>query len=244
MLGYFDMTQALYLNDSYLKEANAKVVEVEGKRLELNETIFYPEGGGQETDTGWIEFNGKRVEVKRVKKEGNKIWHYIEGEVPAVGEEVKMVLNWKRRYNHMRMHSAQHILSAIVLDLFNASTVGNQIHEKQSRMDFHPIKFNEEMLAKVKERFDEVVEEKRPVKIYYTSREKVMQTVDEKRRKLFERLPSFITEIRIVEIEGVDVCPCAGTHVKNTSEIGKIKIVKKDNKGKERERLVFELEKD
>jgi len=236
-------TKQLFLEDSYLKEAKAKVIDsnAQEKWIELDATIFYPEGGGQESDSGFIEFNGIKSRVKAAKKEAGRIKHFIEGQLPEKGFEVKLLLEWEKRYAMMRMHSAQHLLSALVLDLYGASTAGNQIHEKISRMDFHPIKFSQEMLEEIKKKFDEAVKEEKGIRIYLNTREKVLEEVEEKRRRLFASLPESVKDIRVVEIEGYDKCPCAGTHVKNTGEIGLIKILGKDSKGKDKERISFEL---
>ncbi len=158
-----------------------------------------------------------------------------------VGTKVHGVIDWERRYKLMRMHTSQHILSAIILDEYGAETVGNQIHEDYSRVDFKPFKPTEEDLKNIKQRFNEIVDKKINVNFSTVSREEMLEKVDEKRRKLFERLPSFIKEVRLVTIEGVDVCPCAGTHVNNTSEIGYINIISHEGKGKDTTRIKYEL---
>ncbi len=236
-------TELLYLKDCYLKEFNAKVLDsnAEQKWIELNKTAFYPEAGGQPTDKGKIEFQGKDSKVVLVKKRDGKILHFLEGEIPEKGTEVKALLDWNLRFKYMKMHSAQHLLSALILDQFGASTVGNQIQEEKSRMDFYPIRFEEETLKKLETEFNEIVEKELPVEIQFKSRETVLEEVDEKRRVLFSRLPEAIKEIRVIEIPGIDKCPCGGTHVKNTKEIGKIKILGRENKGKERDRVSFTL---
>lgn len=236
-------TELVYLQDCYAKEIEAKVVESnpEEKWVELDKTIFYYESGGQPSDKGKITWNGKTYEVKEVKKRDGKILHFLEGEVPEKKTEVKLILNWDLRFKFMRMHSAQHLLSALILDKHGASTVGNQIGEKQSRMDFHPIRFDEKMLKEFEKEFNEIVDKELPITISFKDRKTVLEEVDEKRRVLFSRLPEAIQEIRVIEIEGIDKCPCGGTHVKNTKEIGKIKITKRENKGKERDRITFEL---
>jgi misacylated tRNA(Ala) deacylase len=236
-------TTLLYLKDCYLKETTAKVIESNPKEkfIELDKTIFYPESGGQPSDKGSIEWNGKKSSIKEVKKKEGKIIHFLEGKVPEKETQVKLILDWNLRYKFMRMHSAQHLLSALILDKFGASTVGNQIGFEKSRMDFHPIKFNEEMLEELEKKFNEAVEKKLNISISFETRKQVLEEVDEKRRVLFFRLPETLQEIRVIEIQGIDKCPCSGTHVKNTKEIGKIKITGKENKGKERERITFEL---
>jgi len=237
-------TELLYLKDCYLKEFEAKVLDSnsEQKWIELDKTAFYPESGGQPSDKGKIEFQGKSSEVKEVKKRDGKILHFLEGEIPEKDTEIKAVLDWNLRFKYMRMHSAQHLLSALILDQFGASTVGNQIGEAKSRMDFFPIKFETETLKKLETEFNEIVEKALSIEISFKDRQTVLNEVDEKRRVLFSRLPEAIKEIRVIEIPGIDKCPCGGTHVKNTKEIGKIKILGRENKGKERDRVSFELE--
>ncbi len=236
-------TKLLYLNDCYLKETKAKVIESnpQEKWIKLDKTIFYPEGGGQPSDKGKTEWNEKESKVKEVKKRDRKILHFLEREVPEKNSEVKLVLDWGLRYKYMRMHSAQHLLSALILDKHGARTVGNQIGENSSRMDFHPIRFDEEILKDYEKKFNEIVEKAIPIEISFKDKKTVLSEVDEKRRVLFFRLPEAIQEIRVIEISGIDKCPCGGTHVSNTKEIGKIKILGRQNKGSQRDRITFEL---
>ena len=217
-------TKLAYFEDCYLRELKAKVTSVQENVIEFDSTIFYPEGGGQVFDTGTIEWNGNKSKVIEVRKKDGKILHKVEGIVPKVNDIVLQKIDWERRYKIMRMHTAQHLLSSIVLDNWNAETAGNQIHEDVSRMDFSPIKFSEEMIKQIEKEFNAKVLQKIPVKIYITSREKMMQEVDEKRRTLFARMPESLKEVRVIEIQGIDKCPCGGTHISSTSEIGLIKI--------------------
>lgn len=235
-------TEMLFMKDCCLKEASARVLESGEKFVLLDKTVFYPEGGGQPSDSGQITWKGNASRVVKVEKDSGEIRHFLEGALPEKGEAVEIKLDWEKRYKYMRMHSAQHLLSAIVLDLYGASTAGNQIEEKFSRIDFQPIKFSKEMLEEVKKRFNEAVEQGLPVKLGFSSREKVLEEVDDKRRRLFSRVPESVKEVRVVEIQGMDKCPCAGTHIANTSEIGRINITRIENKGKETERIYFELE--
>ncbi|MFH1696088.1 MAG: alanyl-tRNA editing protein [Candidatus Micrarchaeota archaeon] len=236
-------TEMLYLKDCYLKEAQTKVIDCnqEQKWVELDKTVFYPESGGQPSDKGKIIWKEKESLVKEVKKKDKKIIHFLEGEIPKKDTEVKLVLDWNLRYKFMRMHSAQHLLSALILNKYEASTVGNQIGEEKSRMDFHPIKFDSAMLEEMQNKFNEITEKGIPITISFKDRKTVLEEVDEKRRVLFSRLPEALQEIRVIEIQGIDNCPCGGTHAKNTKEIGKIKILGRENKGKERDRISFEL---
>ncbi|NIQ06830.1 MAG: alanyl-tRNA editing protein [Candidatus Korarchaeota archaeon] len=238
------MTELLYFDDCYIKEWTTTVEKAKkkGKQVVLQKSAFYPEGGGQPTDKGYLYANGKKFRVHRVEKRGKDVWHYLDRGRVDEGTEVKAELDWDRRYKHMRMHSAQHLLSAILLDHYDAATAGNQIHTEYSRMDFNPFDPTEEDLEFIEEKFNELVDDGRELKKYIVDRERVPELVeDPKRLRLFKRVPDFVKRIRIVEIVGVDKDPCAGTHVKNTNEIGHLHIRDTENKGKNITRLVFDL---
>lgn len=208
----------------------------------LEESAFYPEGGGQPTDKGSLRADISRFQVERVEKKGADIWHHLDKSGLTDETVVNAELDWNRRYKHMRMHTAQHLLSAILLDNYDAATAGNQIHTEHSRIDFQPFKPSEEDLRLITNKFNQLVDEKREVKIYIVDRDQVPQIVkNPKRLRLFNQLPNFVKRIRIVDVTGIDIDPCAGTHVKNTSEIGHINIRQTINKGKEKTRIVFEL---
>ncbi|MFC2175286.1 alanyl-tRNA editing protein [archaeon] len=228
------MTELIYMADCYAKEFDASVVSSGEGYVVLDKTAFYPEGGGQPTDTGTL--NG--VRVAKVRKKEGETRHYVDG---AVEGAVHGVLDWEPRYAHMRMHTAQHLLSAIVLDKYGAGTVGNQIHADYSRMDFALDGIDERMQEYLTTEFNKAVDSALGVKLYFSSRDEVIASVDPERRKLFEMVPAFVKEVRVVEIDGMDKCPCAGTHIANTKEIGHIKITRVENKGSSKTRLVFEL---
>lgn len=228
-------TKLLYLDDCYKKEFLAKVKEKGEGFVVLDQTAFYPVGGGQPADMGFI--NG--VKVTNVRKDNDRVIHFVLGDVNK--DEVRCEIDWPARYKHMRMHTAQHVLSAIVLDRFGSVTCGNQIGEDASRIDFYPFKASTEILQNIKKEFDLVIDRKLRVKKYFSTRKEVLKEVDEKRRNLFSRVPESVNEIRVVEIEGFDKCPCGGTHVDNTQEIGYINITKTENKGKDTTRVYFEL---
>ena len=229
------MTKMLFMEDCYLKEFDANVIGRGEGYVVLDRTAFYPEGGGQPTDTGTL--NG--VRVKEVRKKDGEVRHYVE--TPLDGA-VHGVLDWERRYAHMRMHTAEHLLLAIALDRYNAEIIGNQIGAEKSRMDFALEKIDAEMRECLTCEFDKIVDDGRPVRIYTTSRDSVLESVDAHRRQLYEKALPNVSEVRVVDIDGVDKSPCGGTHVKNTSEIGHIEITQVQNKGSGKRRLVFELE--
>jgi misacylated tRNA(Ala) deacylase len=235
------MTKMLYMDDiegNYIKEFDAKVIKKKDNYIVLDQSAFYPLGGGQPSDTGIIKWEGGEAEVAEVQKKGI-IKHIVKGDVPQ--GDVHAELDWDKRFAHMKMHTAQHVISGVVYDMFGARTVGNQIHANHSRVDFYPINFTDEDLQRIEDKVNEVISRNSPVKIYEEERNSLEERTDPLRSNL-DLIPTSIKNLRIVEIEGFDVCPCAGTHVKSTSELGKMKITKKENKGKDKERIVYTLE--
>jgi misacylated tRNA(Ala) deacylase len=237
------MTKILYMENidgNYIKEFFATVVKNKDDYIILDKTAFYPLGGGQPSDTGFIKWGDKKSEIIQVIKKGDAIKHIVKGEKPLVGTQIHAAIKWDTRYKYMKMHTAQHILSGIVFDNYNARTVGNQIHADYSRIDFHPAKFSEKDLEDITVKFNEIVAKNLPVKIYEEERANLEKRVDSQRSNL-DLLPKFISKLRIVEIKDFDICPCAGTHVKNTSEIPPIKEIKRDTKGKDTDRIIYSL---
>ena len=237
------MTKIFFMENidgNYIKEFNATVVKSKKDYICLDQTAFYPEGGGQPSDTGILKWSDTIVKIINVVKKGDSIKHIIGDEKPAVGTKIHAKIDWNKRYQHMKMHTAQHIISGIVFDDFNARTVGNQIHTDYSRVDFHPVSFTEKNLADIENKFNNLIKQNLPIKIYEEERESLEKRVNQQRCNM-DLLPKFIKTLRIIEIQNFDVCPCAGTHVKNTNELTPIKIIKKESKGKQRDRLVYQL---
>ncbi len=230
------------IDGNYIKEFNANVIKNKKDYICLDQTAFYPTGGGQPSDTGHIEWDNKRSEIVEVIKKGDTIKHIIKGEKPQIGKKIHAKLDWDRRYSHMKMHTAQHIISGIIFDDFGARTVGNQIHADYSRVDFHPANFTDEDLEKIENKFNKIISKNLLIKIYEEERESLERRVDQQRANL-DLLPKFVTKLRIIEIEGFDICPCAGTHVRNTSEIPRLDKIKKETKGKDKTRIIYSLTK-
>ena len=235
-------TEMLYMKDvesNYIREFDATVTERGFDYVVLDKTAFYPLGGGQPSDTGYLEWPSGKAEVREVTKtEG--IRHHLVQNPDIVPDKVHGVLNWERRHAHMKMHTAQHVISGVVYDLYKARTVGNQLYHDRSRIDFAPVKFTDEMIAEVERKCNEILVGGAKVEICTTAREELEKNIDAQRANL-DLLPKSVRDLRIVTIEKFDVCPCAGTHVRSLGEIGTLKITKKENKGKDRERLTYEL---
>ena len=238
------MTELLYYPDNeYQKEFDAKVQKKKESKgyITLNQTLFYKEGGGQPTDKGKITWNDKEASVEKVKRKQGEIRHYIEGDFPEPDQEIHGEVDWDRRYKHMRMHTAQHIVSWIVLNMYDASTAGNQIHEDYSRIDFEPAEFDEKDVEKIENGANSLIEKGLKVEKEEMERELVEEQMTEGRTNL-DLIPDHVDPLRVVEIGGEDICPCGGTHVQNLDEIGEINIIERKSKGSNVERLKFELE--
>lgn len=236
------MTDLLYMEDidgNYIKEFEASVTRDGDDFIVLDKTAFYPEGGGQPSDTGIISWDGKESRVIKVEKKGDII-HRLEGEVPDEGTDVSCKLDWGKRYQHMKLHTAQHLFSAVIYEEFRGETVGNQIYTDYSRVDFEPVDLSDEDVQKIEDEINEIIEDAVPVKVYEEDRSTLEMEIEEGRVNL-SLLPKSIKKLRVIDISGHDICPCAGTHVKNTEEIGGVKITDVENKGKNRQRIYYEL---
>ena len=227
------------IEGNYVKQFDAKVIKTKDDYIVLDKTAFYPEGGGQPSDTGIIKWANNTSLVTHVTKKGI-IRHQVEREIPQTGTQIQASLNWPIRYAHMKMHTAQHIISGIVFDTFNARTVGNQIHADYSRVDFKPASFTDNHLKKIESQCNEIINKNLPIKIYSEQRDTLEKRVNQQRCNL-DLLPRAITTLRIVEIQEFDICPCAGTHVRNTSEIPQISIMKRESKGKDTSRIIYKF---
>ncbi len=236
-----NVTLKLFYTDPYLREASAKIMDIEVKenkaRVLLDRTIFYPEGGGQPSDRGVIKGNGFRIEVEKVEGK-NEIWHEgtLKGRIPEKGEEVKLELDWEWRYENMRQHTGQHILSAILKRMYNSDTTGFQIFPEYNKIE---INFDEELtwehILAAELEANEVVWANIPVEI-----EEYEKLPKEVRSALRKSLPEDISgKIRVVKIGDVDLIPCGGTHVKNTGEVGFIKVLNFYRKTKNIWRIEF-----
>lgn len=173
-------------------------------------------------------------------KQGNHIYHYLEGPLPSKDQEVTLKLDWTRRYAHMRMHTAQHLLSRIIFDKYGAMTAGNQIYAEVSHIDFAPATFQSDALPAIEAKVNHYIKEDHPVTITVVERAELEMEMDLDRSDL-SKLPSSIKRLRMVRIGNFDAYPCAGTHVHSTGELLGLKITKRKSKGKEKIRITYEL---
>ena len=240
------MTELRYLPDADgVTDFEATVAEATGEYVVLEGTYFYPEGGGQPADRGTLEWDGGRADVRDVRKNHGDVRHYveeIEGEVPLEGTTVRGVIDAERRERLRRMHTAQHVVSRVVLEEFDAATAGNQVHVDRSRIDFEPADFDDDDLALIERETNDLLGRDLPVEKTERSREEVEAETPEGRTQL-DLIPDHVDPLRVVEIDGFDICPCGGTHVDSLGEVGEIDITNRESKGAEVERVEFELAK-
>jgi Ser-tRNA(Ala) deacylase AlaX len=234
------MTKALFLIDSYLKEANASVVSVkEGKYLTLDQSVFYPKGGGQPHDTGKITKGDDIYSVGYVGKFSGKISNEVDHPGLNPGDKVHCILNWERRYKLMRSHTAAHVLAALLNKGTGALITGNQLEEDHVRFDFSLERFDKSVLESYLVKANQLFGTDVPVKWYELPRDEAIKIPGVV--KMAEAFPPDLPILRIVEIVGVDRQADGGTHVRNLKEVGKVELIKTENKGKNNRRIYFKL---
>ena len=234
------MSKALFLSDSYLKESPATVVSVKDEKyVTLDHTIFYAKGGGQPHDTGKIIRGTEVFNVVYVGKFSGEISHEVDHAGLQTGDKVQCSLNWERRSKLMRSHTAAHVLAALLNKGTGALITGNQLEENHVRFDFNLEKFDRPLLEEYLAKANELFGTNTPVKSYELPREEAMKIPGI--IKMAEALPPDLPALRIVEIIGVDKQADGGTHVRNLREIGKVELVKTENKGKNNRRIYFKL---
>ena len=233
--------EILCYSDSYLKECKSKVMEVNDHGVVLDQTIFYPGGGGQPSDNGKLILENNEYLVKGVKRIDGQIVHLIEGAKPGINSEVDSIIDWDKRYKLMRTHTALHILCGVIWRDYSASVTGGDMKPLAGRMDFELEEMSADFSKEVEEKINIEVSENRNIKIYQLPREEAFQIPDLIRTKI-NLLPKGIEFVRIVDIQGLDLQADGGTHVHNTSEVGYIKMIGHESKGKSNKRLRIEVE--
>jgi misacylated tRNA(Ala) deacylase len=239
------MTTNLYQTDSYLKEFDAKItgIDQEAHAVILDQSAFFPGGGGQPHDVGTLVVKGEETPVIKVKRVKGQMLHYLAdtAELPAVGEAVHGVIDWDRRYKLMRIHTALHILCGVVFRDYGAQVTGGNMEPLSARMDFEFETMRQELVAEIEESINQEVANSRELEIRILPREEAFQIPDLIRTKI-NLLPEGIKEVRVVEILGLDLQADGGTHVANTAEVGKIRVIDYKSKGKINKRIYIQLE--
>ena len=244
-------TDLLYLRDAYLTEFDATVVDVREGAVALDRTAFYPTGGGQPHDTGTLA----GLVVTEVRKEGDHVWHSVgEGDLPAAGTVVHGVLDWERRHRLMRTHTALHVLCGVIWNEWHVPVTGGNMEPLSARMDFEFDPLPEGFGPRVEELVNTELAADRAIEVSFLARSAgetgdgptdapaTPAPLDDLIRTKENRVPEGVSEVRLVEIVGLDTQADGGTHVRSTVEVGRIRVVKVENKGKgnKRVRLVVE----
>ncbi|MCL5092843.1 MAG: alanyl-tRNA editing protein [Candidatus Marsarchaeota archaeon] len=236
------MVDKLYLEHMYMKSFKAKVIAVEKSEILLDKTAFYPTGGGQPCDTGTINTGHATYNVVEVIKKGDDVVHRIDREGIMVGDEVSCDLDWKKRYMHMRFHTALHILDGVVSKKHNGLMTGGQIYDDKARADFDVPGLDREGVLGLINAAQAIVDEGHAVEAKFMSNDEASKITNLARTAPGEELMKSMASVRIIDIVGFDFQMDGGTHVANTKEVGKISLLKYENKGSHNKRIEISLE--
>jgi misacylated tRNA(Ala) deacylase len=235
------VTWELFLKDAYLTEFESPVVEISGREVVLDQTAFYPGGGGQPADKGALGVGPVKAAVVDVRREGGHIVHVLDKAIPDTVRDLKGELDWERRYAHMRYHTALHALSGVIWRSFDAKVTGGQMRADRARMDFSfPGEWTADVVGEIEHLVNEALAEGRPVRVYELPREEALENLDLIRTQS-NLVPERVKMVRIVEIEGTDTQADGGTHVANTEEVGEVEITAHKSKGRQNKRVEFVL---
>ncbi len=238
------MTELLYQTDSYLREFDAQVtgVDMENHAIILDQTAFYPGGGGQPADAGILKVEDQMFRVNKAKKAGDQVLHFIEGSepLPATGTMVHGVIDWDRRHKLMRTHTALHVLCGVVFRDYGALVTGGDMDPLQGRMDFEFETMHKDLVQAIETAVNREIQNAHPVRVAILPREEAFQIPDLIRTKI-NLLPEGIRQVRVVELVGLDLQADGGTHVANTSEVGHVRVVDYKSKGKINKRIYIEI---
>lgn len=232
-------TEQLHLEDAYLALTEATVVGLdrEANRVALDRTVFHPTGGGQPSDTGRIA----STPGVSARDEGGVVWHELEGDLPAVGVTAEVAIDWERRYELMRTHTALHILCGVIWNEYGKAVTGGNMEPLSARMDFEFDPLPEGFGAMVEEKVNEEVARDRPIVVSFLDKEGAALDPALLRTKT-NLVPAHVTRVRTVDIVGLDKQADGGTHVRSTGEVGKVRVVKTESKGKGNKRIRIALD--
>jgi misacylated tRNA(Ala) deacylase len=225
-------TELLYLRDAYQREFDATVLAARDDQVALDRTAFYPTGGGQPHDTGTLAGRG----VADVRKEGDLVWHRLDGPVPAEGEHVNGEIDWDRRHALMRTHTALHVLCGVIWNEWGKAVTGGNMEPLEARMDFEFDPLPEGFGPRIEELVNRELAAARPIEVSFLPRDQALGDEDLIRTKV-NLIPESVHEIRVVDITGLDKQADGGTHVRSTDEVGRVQVVKTESKGKGNKRI-------
>lgn len=231
-------TELLHLRDAYLTEFDATVIEVRDRAVALDRTAFYPTGGGQPHDTGTLD----DAPVVDVRKDADGVWHVLAdgADAPAVGSTVHGRVDWDRRHALMRTHTALHVLCGVIWNEWRVPVTGGNMEPLAARMDFEFDPLPEGFGPRVEQLVNDALAADHLIAVTFLPRSTAVEDADLIRTKV-NMIPETVSEIRVVDIVGLDKQADGGTHVRSTAEVGRIRVVKLENKGKGNKRVRLEI---
>jgi misacylated tRNA(Ala) deacylase len=229
-------TELLYLRDAYERTFSATVTDRRDDAVALDRTAFYPTGGGQPHDTGTLD----GVAVTDVRKDGDVVWHSLAGPAPAIGAPVAGEIDWDRRHALMRTHTALHVLCGVIWNEWAVPVTGGNMEPLSARMDFEFDPLPEGFGPRVEELVNVELAADRAVRVEFLGRGEAVGDADLIRTKV-NMIPETVSEIRVIDIVGLDKQADGGTHVRSTAEVGRIRVVKTESKGKGNKRVRLEV---
>jgi misacylated tRNA(Ala) deacylase len=230
------VTELLYLRDAYLRAFDATVTDVADRAVCLDRTAFYPTGGGQPHDVGTLG----GVTVVDVVKQGDDVWHHLDGPVPGVGDRIEGAIAWERRHALMRTHTALHVLCGVIWNAYEAPVTGGNMEPLAARMDFEFDPLPEGFGPHVEELVNAELAADRPIEVSFLPRQEAVLDRDLIRTKI-SLVPEHVPEVRVVDIVGLDKQADGGTHVHSTAEVGRVRVIKTESKGKGNKRIRIEV---
>jgi len=230
-------TERIYLRDAERRQFDASVIERdESGAVALDVSAFYPTGGGQPHDTGTLSWADGAANVTSVRSGGPLVWHELDSEAPPVGASVHGEIDWDRRHQLMRTHTALHILCGVIWNEWSKLVTGGNMAPLTARMDFEFDPLPDGFASRVTQLVNDEIAADRPIEVSFLARGQALSDEDLIRTKV-NLIPESVTQIRVVDIVGLDKQADGGTHVRSTGEVGRFEIVKTESKGKANKRL-------
>jgi Ser-tRNA(Ala) deacylase AlaX len=233
---YGMVSELLYISDSYLREFNARIVRSGPRYAVLDRTAFYPESGGQPSDTGVLSWDNEQVKVYKVLKRGAEIFHYLEDNIPK-DVIVKGTLEWGNRFWNMRRHSAEHLLTG----LLENEGYGPKTYSDLERLEFRNSNLENDKIRLIEKEFNKIILKDLPIRIFFEDRGAIDVGRDPRKKSFLDKIPRSIKQLRMVEIQSYALTFCMGTHVNSTGEIGPLKNLRLEDAKKGRQILYFDL---
>jgi misacylated tRNA(Ala) deacylase len=234
------MTEELCATDAYVRSVEAMVKEIRPEGVVLDRTVFYARGGGQPGDVGWLRWPGGEARVTDTVRQGGVPLHPIDGDPPRAGAEVTAEIEWENRYRNMRTHTALHILSGVVWTHYGAKVTGGSMDPPSARMDFELPSMSAEFGREVEALVNEAVTADRSVRVLLLPRAEALADPDLIRTKV-NLIPERVDPIRVIDIDGIDRQADGGTHVSRTGEVGRVRVIRTESKGKAFKRMRIEI---